>query len=78
MKALVVGGGGREHAIATALARNPKTRVFSVMAKKNPGIARIAETVLLHKETDTSRVVAFALEQGIDYAIIGPEAPLEA
>jgi phosphoribosylamine---glycine ligase len=78
MKALVVGGGGREHAIATALARNPKTRVFSVMAKRNPGISRIAEKVLLHKETDTHRIVAFAKEEGIDYAVIGPESPLEA
>jgi phosphoribosylamine--glycine ligase len=78
MKALVVGGGGREHAIATALARNPETRIFSVMAKRNPGISRIAGTVLLHKETDASRIVAFAKETGIDYAVIGPEAPLEA
>lgn len=78
MKALVVGGGGREHAIATALARNPETRVFSVMTKRNPGISRIAEKVLLHKETDTHRIVAFAKEENIDYAVIGPEVPLEA
>lgn len=43
MKALVVGGGGREHAIAAALARNPETQVFSVMAKQNPGISRLAK-----------------------------------
>jgi phosphoribosylamine--glycine ligase len=78
MKALVVGGGGREHAIAAALARNPETHVFSVMAKRNPGIARMARDVLLHKETDTSGIVAYAQKNGIDYAIIGPEAPLEA
>jgi phosphoribosylamine--glycine ligase len=78
MKALVVGGGGREHAIAAALARNPENRIFSVMAKRNPGISAIAEKVLLHKETDTHRIVAFAQEVGIDYAIIGPESPLEA
>jgi phosphoribosylamine---glycine ligase len=78
MKALVVGGGGREHAIVTALSRNPETGIFSVMAKRNPGISRIARKVLLHKETDTHRIVAFAKECGIDYAIIGPEAPLEA
>lgn len=78
MKALVVGGGGREHAIAAALARNPETRIFSVMAKRNPGISRIAEKVLLHKETDAHRIVSFAQETGVDYAIIGPEAPLEA
>ncbi len=78
MKALVVGGGGREHAIAVALARNPETLVFSVMAKRNPGISQIAEKVLLHKETDTHRIVAFAKECAIDYAVIGPEGPLEA
>lgn len=78
MKALVVGGGGREHAIAAALARNPETRVFSVMAKRNPGISRIAEKVLLHRETDAQRILSFAQETGVDYAIIGPEAPLEA
>jgi phosphoribosylamine--glycine ligase len=78
MKALVVGGGGREHAIAAALARNPATQVFSVMAKRNPGIAAIARGVLLHRETDAARIVTFAKENGIDYAVIGPEAPLEA
>jgi phosphoribosylamine---glycine ligase len=78
MKALVVGGGGREHAIASALARNPDTHVLSVMAKRNPGISRIAAKVLLHKETDAARILTFAKETGIDYAIIGPEAPLEA
>jgi phosphoribosylamine--glycine ligase len=78
MKALVVGGGGREHAIAAALARNPETRIFSVMAKRNPGISLLAEKVLLHKETDAPRILGFAQETGIDYAIIGPEAPLEA
>ena len=78
MKALVVGGGGREHAIAAALARSPGTSIFSVMAKRNPGISRLAREVLLHQETDTSRIVAYAKEKGIDYAVIGPEAPLEA
>lgn len=78
MKALVVGGGGREHAIAAALARNPETQVFSVMAKQNPGISRLAKKILLNKETDPERVVTFARECGADYAFIGPEAPLEA
>ncbi len=78
MKILVVGGGGREHAIAAALARNRKTVIFSVMAKNNPGIAKLAQKILLCKETDVPRIVAFARENGIEYAFIGPESPLEA
>ena len=78
MKILVVGGGGREHAIAAALARNTTTEIFSVMAKRNPGIGDIAKNVLLVKETEVSRIVAFAQENKLDYAFIGPESPLEA
>jgi phosphoribosylamine--glycine ligase len=78
MKMLVVGGGGREHAITMALSRNTGAAIYSVMAKKNPGIARIAKGVLIEKETAVNRVVEFATENGIDYGIIGPEAPLEA
>jgi phosphoribosylamine--glycine ligase len=78
MKVLVVGGGGREHAIVTALARNKKTEIFSVMGKRNPGIDALAKKVLLCRETDVPRIVAFAKEIGTEYAFIGPEAPLEA
>lgn len=78
MKILVVGGGGREHAIAAALARNTTTELFSVMAKRNPGIDALAKDVLLARETDVSRVVAYAREKQMDYAFIGPESPLEA
>ncbi len=78
MKILVVGGGGREHAIAEALSRNPEVSILSVMARRNPGIARLAERVLIEKETSTHRVAEFARVSGADAAIIGPEAPLEA
>ncbi len=78
MKILIVGGGGREHAIASALARNSETEIFSVMAKRNVGIARIAKGVRLCSETDISRIISYARETGVDYAFIGPEAPLEA
>ena len=78
MKVLVVGGGGREHAITRALSCNSGVRIFSVMARKNPGIARIAERVLLEKETNIPEIVRFATEHGLDAAVIGPEAPLEA
>jgi len=78
MKILVVGGGGREHAIAAALARNTTTSVFSAMAKRNPGIDGIARNTLITKETEVSQIVAYAKEHRIEYAFIGPESPLEA
>jgi phosphoribosylamine---glycine ligase len=78
MKILVVGGGGREHAIAAALARNNETKIFSVMGNRNPGISCLARDVKLCRETDISRIVSYAQKNGVEYAFIGPEAPLEA
>ncbi|MFA5614843.1 MAG: phosphoribosylamine--glycine ligase, partial [Methanoculleus sp.] len=78
MKILVVGGGGREHAITRALSCNSGVKIFSVMAQKNPGIARVAERVLLKKITSIPEIVRFATENELDAAVIGPEAPLEA
>lgn len=78
MKVLLIGGGGREHAIAAALARSGGVTILSVMAKKNPGIFRIAERTLLCKETDVQKVLEFGKNTCADYAVIGPEAPLEA
>jgi phosphoribosylamine--glycine ligase len=78
MKILVVGGGGREHAIASALSRTCEVEIFSVMSKKNPGIARLAKEICLAPETDLARIEAFAGKIGVTHAIIGPEAPLEA
>lgn len=78
MKVLVVGGGGREHAIARALSCNPETEVFSAMGHRNPGIARISRETLLEKETRIEEVARFARSREIEMAIIGPEAPLQA
>jgi len=78
MKILVAGGGGREHAICLALTKNANVELYSVMGKKNPGIAKIAQEALIHSETDIPAVVTFAKEHKIQYAVIGPEAPLEA
>jgi phosphoribosylamine--glycine ligase len=78
MKVLLVGGGGREHAIARALSCSDQTELFSIMARKNPGIASLAREVFLERETNVQSVVKYAKSQGIDYVVIGPEAPLEA
>lgn len=78
MKVLLIGGGGREHAIAESVARSSKSpQLFAVMSKKNPGIARLCKEFLLIKETDQA-VVDFAVQNNIELAIIGPEAPLAA
>jgi phosphoribosylamine--glycine ligase len=78
MKILLVGGGGREHAIASALCRNSEVELFSVMARKNPGIWMLSKRVLIEKETNVRRVSEFASIVGAQCAVIGPEAPLEA
>ncbi len=78
MKILVVGGGGREHAIVSALSRNSDAEIYSVMSVRNPGIEKLSERVYIAKETDVSAIIRFAESVGIQYAVIGPEAPLEA
>ncbi|MBZ3936074.1 phosphoribosylamine--glycine ligase [Methanimicrococcus blatticola] len=79
MKILLVGGGGREHAIAAAVKRSPqKPLLYTVMSKKNPGIAALSEDVFIHDEKDAAAIAAFAKENGVNMAFIGPEAPLSA
>ncbi len=77
MKVLVVGGGGREHALAAALHRSG-AEVFSAMKNNNPGIARRSQEVRLVQETDVDKVVEFARAKAVEIAVMGPEAPLEA
>ncbi len=75
MKVLLIGGGGREHAIAKALLRSG-ARLLSCMKHRNPGIARSSEAVLLTDETDVSKVATWAKDRGAEMAVVGPEAPL--
>src|SRR2546421_3673110 len=76
MNVLVVGGGGREHAIAEALHRS-HADIFAAMANQNPGIRRRSKDVLLGDVTAVERIVSWAKERAVDLAVIGPEAPLE-
>ncbi len=76
MRVLVVGGGGREHAIVEALRRSG-AEILAAMANQNPGIRRAAQEVLLGDVNAVERIVAWAQAQHADLAVIGPEAPLE-
>jgi phosphoribosylamine--glycine ligase len=78
MKLLLVGSGGREHAMAEAITRDGEVSLYAFMARRNPGIARLAKEIRIGKETDAGKARDFAVKEGVDYAIIGPEAPLEA
>ena len=76
MNILILGGGGREHSLAWAVAQNPKGDRLMV-APGNAGIAKIADCVTLDI-LDGAAVLAFVRSQAIDFVIIGPEAPLAA
>ena len=76
MNILILGGGGREHALAWAIRQNPKCDRL-IVAPGNAGIAAIARCAELAIE-DGAAVVAFCEEHAIDLVVIGPEAPLAA
>ena len=76
MKVLVIGGGGREHAIVDALARSAQVeKIFC--APGNAGIARQAECVAI-RETEVERLRDFAAAEGIGLTVVGPEVALAA
>jgi phosphoribosylamine---glycine ligase len=69
MRILLIGSGGREHALARALAASPLCEALYA-APGNPGIAQVARCV------DAPDPVAFALEHAVDLVVVGPEGPL--
>lgn len=76
MKVLVVGGGGREHALCWAIAKSPRlTKLWC--APGNAGIADSAECVAI-SDSDIDGLVKFATDNSVDLVVVGPEAPLVA
>lgn len=76
MKVLVIGGGGREHAIVEALSRSERvSKIFC--APGNAGIAALAQCVPV-KDTDVDGLLSFARENAVDLTVVGPEAALSA
>jgi phosphoribosylamine--glycine ligase len=76
MKVLVVGSGGREHALVWAIRRSARVTALFV-APGNAGTGAVAENVDI-AATDIDALVAFASERAIDLTVVGPEAPLTA
>jgi phosphoribosylamine--glycine ligase len=76
MNILILGGGGREHALAWAIKQNPKCDRL-IVAPGNAGIAAIAEVADIDILSGAT-VVTFCEENSIDFVVIGPEAPLAA
>ena len=74
MKLLVVGGGGREHAIIKSLKKNPRiSQIFALPG--NGGIALDATCVNI-SATDIAGIVRFATENAVDFAVVAPDDPL--
>ena len=77
MKILTIGGGAREHAAVEALARC-NVEIYSVMKNSNPGIESRAVKVLHTNEDNIDAICDFAIKNYIEFAFVGPEAPLAA
>jgi len=79
MKILIVGNGAREHAIASALHRSSqKPELYAFMTAKNPGIAKLCKEFKIGNTCDAKAVSDYAVNKNINFAVIGPEAPLAA
>ncbi len=74
---LLIGGGGREHAIARALEAS-EADLYACAGNRNPGIARLATEFETLETTNPKAVREYAEEVGATLAVVGPEAPLEA
>lgn len=75
MNILLIGGGGREHALAWKISQSPLLKKFYAIPG-NPGISEFAECVENISVENNSAIVNFAREKNIDLVVVGPEAPL--
>ena len=75
MKVLVIGGGGREHAVCRKLAQSPKVTQL-LCAPGNAGIAQVAQCVPQVKATDVEAIVALARQEAVDFVCVTPDDPL--
>jgi phosphoribosylamine--glycine ligase len=76
---LLIGNGGREHAIARAVRRSRiPHELYAFMETKNPGIAKLCKEFFIGRTTDARLIAKFAMSRKIDLAVVGPEAPLDA
>ena len=74
---LLVGNGAREHAMAEAISRSQQNpHLFSFMKANNPGIASLSEKIQIGSYSDLAAITDFATENKIEFAVIGPEDPL--
>ena len=74
---LLIGNGAREHALAETISRSEqKPRLFSFMKSNNPGIASLSIKTMLGSYTDLEAITGFAAKNKIEFAVIGPEDPL--
>ncbi|NND84763.1 MAG: phosphoribosylamine--glycine ligase [Acidimicrobiia bacterium] len=77
MKVLLLGSGGREHALGWAISRSPRCDELMSLSG-NPGLAELGPSVEGIDASDVGAVAAFARAQGTDLVVVGPEAPLAA
>ncbi|UCC21072.1 MAG: phosphoribosylamine--glycine ligase [Promethearchaeota archaeon] len=72
---LIIGHGAREHVIGETLVKGGAT-LFSFMSFKNAGLEDLSKKIKIHSETDFKQIIEFCNENKMDFAAIGPEAPL--
>ena len=76
VKTLIIGHGAREHVIGETLVRDGAT-LYAFMSSKNAGLEDLSQGKLkIHSETDFQEIIDFSKANSIDFAVIGPEAPL--